>query len=259
LKDEGEIKQQHPDESQQLLQQITDLKSLLSERERAEGVLKHSNEQLQTLIDNAPVVICRSDLKTKVTYVNKKFEEVTGYPRQEILGKSWVSLGTVSKETAKLLINRMAEKLKGSPPTLTEVKIRCKDGHLVWVTGIGEIIKEQGKPVGFQVVAQDITGQKLAQQQMEHAAQEWRDTFDAIPDWISIHDKNYKILRVNKAFADAFKIKPKDIIGRTCYELIHGVKKHWPECPHKQVMETGEPLACPPKTVPVIMLEKRSQ
>ncbi|MCK4827598.1 PAS domain S-box protein, partial [bacterium] len=227
-------------ELEQMRQRITDLESSESELKRLEGTLKHSNEQLQTLIDNAPVIICRSDLKTKVTYVNKKFEEVTGYPRQEILGKSWVTLGAVSRETAKLLMNRMAEKLKGSPPTPTVVKVKCKDGRMVWVTGIGEIIKERGKPVGFQVIAQDITGQKLAKQKVEHAAQVWRDTFDAIPDWISIHLKNYKILRVNKAFADTFMMKPKDLIGRTCYELVHGMKEPWPECPHRQAMETGK-------------------
>ena len=228
-------------ELEQMRQRITDLESSESELKRLEGTLKHSNAQLQTLIDNAPVIICRSDLKTKVTYVNKKFEEVMGYPRQEILGKSWVTLGAVSRETAKLLMNRMVEKLKGSPPTPTEVKVKRKDGRMVWVTGIGEIIKEQGKPVGFQVIAQDITGQKQAKQKVEHAAQEWRDTFDAIPDWISIHDKNYKILRVNKAFADTFMMKPKDLIGRTCYELVHGMKEPWPECPHRQAIETGKP------------------
>ena len=241
MKDKDKTNQQLISELEQLRQRITVSESSESEHKRVEEALKHSNQQLQTLIDNAPVVICRSDLKTEITYVNKKFEEVTGYKAEEVLGKHWVKLGVLSRENVRLLTNRMVEKLSGSPPTLMEVQIKRKDGQFRWVTGIGEIIWERGKPVGVQVIAQDITEQKLAMQKIERAAGEWRTTFDSISDWVSIHDKSYKILRVNKAFADAFRMKPKEIIGKTCYELVHKTRKPWPQCPHRQSINTGKP------------------
>ncbi|HEY82463.1 MAG TPA: PAS domain S-box protein [Dehalococcoidia bacterium] len=78
---------------------------------------------------------------------------------------------------------------------------------------------------------------------MERAAKEWRTTFDAISDWISIHDLNFKITRVNLAFARAFKQSPKELIGQTCYRLIHGSNAPCPNCPHKLTVETGKPHA----------------
>ncbi len=66
-------------------------------------------------------------------------------------------------------------------------------------------------------------------------------SFDAIVDMVSIHDKNYKIVKVNKAFANTFKKKPEEFIGKLCYEVIHGTKEPWPTCPHKQVLETEKP------------------
>lgn len=62
-------------------------------------------------------------------------------------------------------------------------------------------------------------------EQIIHAAKEWRTTFDSITDLISIHDKNFKIRRVNKALANTFGKEPKELIGKTCYELFHGTKE----------------------------------
>ncbi len=46
---------------------------------------------------------------------------------------------------------------------------------------------------------------------------------------------------MNKAYADAFKMKPKELIGKTCYEIVHGTKQPCPDCPHKRTLETKEP------------------
>ncbi|HEY82646.1 MAG TPA: PAS domain S-box protein [Dehalococcoidia bacterium] len=213
---------------------------LLAECQRSRETLEQKVEQLESLMDSAPVIICRADLATRVTYVNKKFEEVTGYTRGDVLGRPWVTLGILSRENVRLLTRRMAEKLKGSPPIPTELQIRRKDGRFIWVTGIGEVMRERGRPVGFQVIAQDITERKLYQQKIERAAQEWRATFDAIADWVFIVDRHFRITRSNKAFADAFGMRPEEIIGKTCYELVHGTREPFPDCPHRRAFDAGK-------------------
>jgi len=200
-----------------------------------------SIEQLYALIENAPVIICRSDLQAKITYVNKKFEEITGYSRDEVIDKPWFTLGMLSAENVKLLLSRMVKKLRGSPPQTMELKMRRKDGEWIWVAGIGEVIRERGKPTGFQIIAQDITERKRVEERIEGAAKEWRTTFDAISDLVSIHDSNYKITRVNRAFAKVFKMEPKELIGKTCYEVVHGESEPSLHCPHKRALETGKP------------------
>ncbi|MFH1398169.1 MAG: PAS domain S-box protein [Candidatus Omnitrophota bacterium] len=81
---------------------------------------------------------------------------------------------------------------------------------------------------------QDITERKKTEEQIKHVAAEWRVIFDAITDLILITDMNFKIIRVNKAFANAFNLEPKEIIGKLCYELIHGAKEPPPDCPSKE-------------------------
>ncbi|MFH1883127.1 MAG: DUF3365 domain-containing protein, partial [Planctomycetota bacterium] len=87
----------------------------------------------------------------------------------------------------------------------------------------------------------DITERKQAEEKLKQIAEEWRTTFDSITDMVSIHDKDFKIVRANKSFAKAFNMKQEEIIGKTCYGLIHGTKEPPPYCPHIKTLATGKP------------------
>lgn len=82
---------------------------------------------------------------------------------------------------------------------------------------------------------------KQAEDKIKHAAEEWRTTFDSITDLISIQDRSFRLTRVNRAFADAFKMEPKEFIGKHCYQVVHGIKEPFANCPHKQTLETKQP------------------
>lgn len=66
---------------------------------------------------------------------------------------------------------------------------------------------------------------------MLHADEEWRVTFDSVTDMVSIHSNDFKVLKANAAFINALKMKPEDIIGQTCYRLVHGTDQPPPSCP----------------------------
>jgi len=86
-----------------------------------------------------------------------------------------------------------------------------------------------------------ITERKQAEEKIKHAAEEWRTTFDSITDLVSICDKDFKLVRVNKAFADVFEMKPAELIGKPCYEIVHGTNEPIPNCPQKVTIKTKKP------------------
>jgi PAS domain S-box-containing protein len=91
------------------------------------------------------------------------------------------------------------------------------------------------------IALEDITNRKHAEEKLKQAAEEWTTTFNSIPDMVSIHSKDYKLVRVNKAFADAFAMTPEELVGKTCYELIHAAAEPPMACPHKQTIDTKTP------------------
>lgn len=65
----------------------------------------------------------------------------------------------------------------------------------------------------------------------------WSNTFDAITDLVSMLDRDFRIVRVNKALAGFLGKKPEELIGQHCYEVMHGRTSHWDSCPHDRMMK----------------------
>ena len=79
------------------------------------------------------------------------------------------------------------------------------------------------------------------EKRIKQAAEEWEATFNSITDLTSIHNIDFKIIRVNKSFANMFDRKPEEFVGKTCYEILHETKEPPESCPHRQVLETKKP------------------
>ena len=80
-----------------------------------------------------------------------------------------------------------------------------------------------------------VIGERVkAEADVKRANEEWNRTFDAISDLVFIQDKNFVIVRANRAFAEMIKLNPENIIGKKCYEVLHKSDKHWPSCPFEK-------------------------
>ena len=75
--------------------------------------------------------------------------------------------------------------------------------------------------------------------QLENAKRQWERTFDAVPDYISILDKEHRIVRANMAMAKCIGLTPQELIGKHCYHLTHQTDEPFPGCPHQQLLEDG--------------------
>jgi len=77
---------------------------------------------------------------------------------------------------------------------------------------------------------------------LKQTVSEWEATFDSITDLVSIHDRDFTVLRVNRAFCEALGLPPEELVGKKCYEVIHGSREPLGTCPHAKAMETMKPV-----------------
>ncbi len=87
----------------------------------------------------------------------------------------------------------------------------------------------------------EIEQRKKAEKQMIKSQQEWEDTFNIITDMITIHDKDYNIIRANKA---AEKILDLPFIKNArlkCFRYYHGTNGPPEGCPSCDCLNTGKP------------------
>jgi PAS domain S-box-containing protein len=73
--------------------------------------------------------------------------------------------------------------------------------------------------------------QREAQKAIKEASVRWQNTFDAVNDAILILDANQQILQCNRT-AEVLLSKPStNMIGRPCWEVVHGLTSPPPYCP----------------------------
>lgn len=101
------------------------------------------------------------------------------------------------------------------------------------------IKNKTGEITGAVAVVRDITRQKKDEIEIFQAKEDWEHTFDAVPDLIAIIDKNYQIIRANKAMANKLGVHPDDAVGLTCYRAVHGMNSPINSCPHKKLLKDG--------------------
>lgn len=70
----------------------------------------------------------------------------------------------------------------------------------------------------------------------------WGLAINSLSELVSIHDKDFNIVKVNNAFSDAVNSRKELLIGKKCYEVIHGTSAPPHCCPHRQTMESGKPV-----------------
>jgi PAS domain S-box-containing protein len=85
----------------------------------------------------------------------------------------------------------------------------------------------------------DVTELKRAEEAALRAKEDWERTFNAVPDLIAIINKDYRILRTNKAMASRLGLTPAECIGMKCHSLIHATSEPPSFCPNAQLLSDG--------------------
>lgn len=125
----------------------------------------------------------------------------------------------------------------------TQVKVKTSGEIQMLVDSFNKMTEGlKTKTTSIDNLNKEIVFRKQAEGRIKQMAEEWEVTFNSIRDLISIQDKDFRIVKVNEAYAEALKMKPEEIIGKTCYEVFHGRKEPWPNCPHKQVLQIKKPV-----------------
>jgi len=156
----------------------------------------------------------------KIQWVNKAFPKIFGFEYNELLDMNIDSLIQSTKLVANN--NPAPSPLPNNPlETRYETIGFLKDGSNI-ALGVSE------KPITFdntpalQIVTRDITERKLALEKINRAKMEWEQTFNTVPDMITILDSRNRILRVNKSMAEYLNSSREELVGKNFHMLVHG-------------------------------------
>lgn len=236
-----------------------------SKMPRLSGLPSNENFYRQVLI-NSPDPIVLYDSQGAVVFANPSFEQVFGWSFAELSGKK---IPFVPDEALQETLEAIARVKAGEPVRAFETRRRTKSGKILDVQlSSAQVLDSQGRVSGNIVIIRDISDQKAASCQLEEAALlqeesnrqlenaierantmamdaeiisvELNQIFNASADGMWVIDKDYKVVRMNKRFAEMAGLDPFESVGQKCYELFPSPCCNDEHCPLKMVIATQE-------------------
>lgn len=178
---------------------------------------RNAADYRKALEEGAHITI--TDALGKIRYANDNFCRISKYTREELIGQDHRLLN--SGFHPKAFIREFWETISAGKIWRGEFCNRAKDGTLFWVDNtIVPFMNEEGKPVQYISIRNDITNKKLAEQKLRESEQQFREFYELAPEGIVIYDpvsglftdSNDKCLALLKISEDQLKqMGPADI------------------------------------------------
>ncbi len=182
------------------------------ERQNIEEQLRASEERNRLLFEYAPDAYYLNDLAGKFVDGNKAAEALTGYRREEIVGKSFLESGLLSPaELARAAVS-MGRSIRGEPTGPEEYRLRRKDSQEVTVE-IRTYPVELHDQVLVLGMARDISARRAAEAELRESEERFRSVWEHSIDGMRLVDHAGRIIAVNEAYAHLVKVPRERLLG----------------------------------------------
>jgi len=150
------------DEIETLSRSMSTMQSMIRKRTRS---LEESSRRLQAYSDiiDRYVSISRTDLEGRITYVSSAFCTISGYTKEELLGKTHKMLR--HPEVSDTLYKSMWETITKGGVWSAEFKNLTKEGKVYWVDAtITPEYGDDGQMIGYYAIRHNVSDKKVIQE-----------------------------------------------------------------------------------------------
>lgn len=191
----------------------------VTDRKRAEAKMRDASSELEVLFENAVTGIAFTKERT-IERVNRRFAELFGYGRDELVGESLERIHTARQDHEKYMREADAQLAQGRVYQ-ADVQLRRKDGTPLWTHVVGRALardKEAGSAIW---VFEDITERKFAELRLERRETYFRALIENCNDVILVIDAAGAVKYESRGIERMLGYAPAERIGRSSLELVH--------------------------------------
>ena len=160
-----------------------------------------------------------TDLDGNIEYANPKFEEVSGYALEEVLGKNprFMKSGRQKPE----FYEKMWSVISSGHVWNGVFYNKRKDGSLYWESAtIAPVLDQNNQVVNYVAVKEDITSRRDVETQLRKLSR----AVEQSGNTVIIMDRNGLIEYVNPKFTEVTGYSPDEALGKSPANLMQGVE-----------------------------------
>ncbi len=185
----------------------------ISDREKVAQVSREYAEWYSTLLRTTQDGYNLVDATGKLIEVNDNYCRMTGFSREELLGRS---ISDQDAEESRDIAFAHMQKILATGSDRFETRHRTKGGGAIDVE-ISVVLQAQKRQ--FIVFVRDITERKRAEQQVEENSRFLATLIDTLPVPLFYKDTNGKYLGCNPPFEEYIGVPRSELIGKTAYDI----------------------------------------
>lgn len=218
------------------LQRCAGVLGLAIELRSKEHQLAEINRELKFQTDTLDehAIVSTADVDGRITYVNRKFCEISGYSREELLGKNHRILKSGNHPAS--FYEDMWNTIARGEVWHGEICNRRKDGGLYWVSStIAPFADEHGKPFKYVAIRTDITERKDAEHALTQAqslAKVGNWSYDRSRSRLTWSDEFFRILGIDPTRAvpnrdlmiDSVHPEDRELVIQAYRESLQGLR-----------------------------------
>jgi PAS domain S-box-containing protein len=212
---------------------ITDI----SERKRTEKLLSESREKYRMVFENIQDVYYEVTLDGVILEISPSIREISKYSREDLIGTSVYNLYADSKKRDEF-VREISKKSKVNDYGII---LKDKDGLPKYCSILAKLSYDKnGIPQKIIGSIRDVTLKKQIENALRESEAQKTTLLDAAIDRIRYVDKDMKIIWANKKTVDESGMAHKDLVGKTCYQVVWGRNTPCEGCPTLRSKETGQ-------------------
>ncbi|HEY3276431.1 MAG TPA: PAS domain S-box protein [Syntrophorhabdaceae bacterium] len=147
----------------------------VTDRTRAESLLKESEEKYRSLTETISDVIYELDDRGTITYISPVITDIMGYEPADLVGKHFTDF--VHKDDRGRLAGRFSELMKGIEYP-SDYRVIDKSGHVRWVRTKTRPVMKGDRVSGARGTMMDITERKSAEEALRTSQFRLAQTMD---------------------------------------------------------------------------------
>ncbi len=184
---------------------------------------KEHSDYLPQLIDLIPDPVIVIDSSGKMVAANSIVGKISGYTKEQLVGKSFDKLSFVDMGYKKLLAENAKNRLEGSNIAPYEISITSKNGDLRCLEIKGNRIRSEGKLLDL-VIFHDVTERSQNQKQLQadllNSEKKFQGIANSVRDPIILVNEQAQVTYWNPAAEKIFGYSSPEVIGKQIHELI---------------------------------------
>jgi PAS domain S-box-containing protein len=141
----------------------------VTERKKAYEALRRSEERFRELAEVLPEIVFEMNTEGKLTFVNKKAFDLTGYDAADF-EKGFQAINLLVPEDRERAIKNIERVMKGAEPTDNEYTAQRRDGTTFPLMARSVPVVSDGNVVGLRGILIDMTERARLEEQLRHAA-----------------------------------------------------------------------------------------